>query len=513
MKKRKKIKLIINICLIVLCVACVGTFIYAYPRLKKITSGLGKIDRDDPAVEKTEGEKDTGFWNIALFGLDSRGNNLTDNNTAEYGDKRSDCIMIISINRETNDIKLLSLYRDTYLRMRTKDYYETEEYTYSKATHAYSYGSANLLPGNDNSDAGPTFAISMIEDNLDIEIDNFVSVNFGIVADVINALGGVTIDVTDAEAADINQYIDEINSITGSNSGHILEAGTYLMDGTQATAYGRVRHTVGNDFRRTERQRTVMLLAAKKAQEADLDTLLDLVDIIAPQVRTDLSDKEILSLVNKVRSFNLDDENGQRGFPFELTMDTQNVYPDNLKANVTALHEYLYGIKDYEPSQTVREISAHIDEKLGISRDDEDSSIDPYTQPTYTDEVSSFDEDEDDDSYYNESDSSYESDSSTDYSSDEEESSGDWSGGTSNDYSEPSEDTGSSEDYSGGGSGDSSGSDSGDYSSEGSGDSSGSDSGDSSGSESGDYGSDSGDSSGSEGSSDSEGVSAYSETE
>lgn len=269
-------KLIINISLIVLCVICVGVFIFAYPRLKRAMDALNEIDRDTTASDNGEdtGEQDTGFWNIALFGLDSRNDNLTSNDTADYGDKRSDCIMIISINRETGDVKLLSVYRDTYLQMRKRNFYETEEYTYSKATHAYSYGSANHLPGNDDTDAGPTFSIDMLERNLDIEIDNFVSVNFGIVADVINALGGVTIDVTEAEAKDINQYIDEINEITGSKSGYILEAGTYLMDGTQATAYGRVRHTTGDDFRRTERQRTVMLLAAKKPRKLTLTPCL-----------------------------------------------------------------------------------------------------------------------------------------------------------------------------------------------------------------------------------------------
>ena len=191
---KRKLKLGINIALIVLCVVCVGVFAYAYPRLSRLRSALKNIDKDTPktADGDTKEEQDTGFWNIVLFGLDSRNaDSLTNMNTSDYGDKRSDCIMLISINRGTGEVKLLSVYRDTYMQMRKKNYYESGDYIYDKATHAYFYGSANKVPGDESKDAGPYFSIDMLERNLDIEIDNFVAVNFGIVANVIDALGGV----------------------------------------------------------------------------------------------------------------------------------------------------------------------------------------------------------------------------------------------------------------------------------------------------------------------------------
>ena len=426
---KRKLKLGINIALILLCLVCVGIFAYAYPRISRIKNAISKMEQDDIAStseEPVDGEQDTGFWNIAFFGLDSRdADSLTTMNTSDYGDKRSDCIMIISINRGTGDVKLLSVYRDTYMQMRRKNYYESGEYIYDKATHAYFYGSANKVPGDESKDAGPYFSIDMLERNLDIEIDNFVSVNFGIVANVIDTLGGVELELTQAECKDINQYIDEINRITGSNSEHIVEPGVYQLDGVQATAYGRVRHTLGDDYKRAERQRTVMMLAAKKAQAANLDTLVSLVELVAPQLRTDLTTKQMLSLVNSVRKYNLDEENGQSGFPFNKKDDPSYVDPDDMAANVIALHQYLYGDTDYTPSDLVYEISNHIDEELGIYREGNDSDIDPYQREDYSSGSDDNYVDEDDGSSYSHPDYDYDESGSGDDGSGSYDNSGD----------------------------------------------------------------------------------------
>jgi len=440
---KRKLKLGINIALVVLCVACVGIFAWGYPRLTRLKAALDVIDtktnstdtEDEEAIE----EEDTGYWNIVLFGLDSRKEeSLTDMDTSNYGDKRSDCIIIISINRETGDIKLLSVYRDTYLQMRAKDYYDSGDYIYDKATHAYFYGSANLVPGDETIDAGPYFSIDMLERNLDIEIDNFVAVNFSIVADVIDALGGVEIELTQSECNDINQYIDEINSIKGTSSEHITEAGTYLLDGVQATAYGRVRHTTGDDYKRTERQRTVLFLAAAKAQEADIDTLIDLVELIAPEVRTDLTAKQMLSLVNSVKSYNLDDEEGSAGFPFNVTDDSSYVYADDLAENVKELHEYLYGDTEYEVPESVQEISDYITNKLGgntssYSSDYYNSSDDDSDDSDSSSSGSSYDYSDSSDSSDSYS-GSYSSSESDYYDSGSDSSSSDYSDSTGTDY-------------------------------------------------------------------------------
>ncbi len=458
MKRKKKIRMVINIILIVLCILIVCGAVYAIPRLTRIVNTFNRIERDTKVSETGETpapEQDTGYWNIMIFGLDSRDNTtLNTMNVGDYGDKRSDCMILVSINRETHAVKLMSLYRDTFLYMRKRNYYDTEGHTFSKATHAYFYGSANLLPNDSSRDAGPTFAIDMIQNNLDIEIDNFVSVNFDIVSDVIEALGGVDMEITEAEVKYINQYIDEINSIKGSLSNHILTPGMHHLDGVQATAYGRIRHTTGNDFRRTERQREVLMLTAQKAQTAGLGTLMDLFEVVAPEVRTDLTNDEILSLIQQVKSFNLSEEN-QTGFPFDIYTDTEYVYPNNLEKNVIQLHEYLYGEQNYEVSDLCHRISEAIREGDGnaIWYMDEDSDNDEEPEETESSSSGSSNYSDDDYQYYSDSssddysydtDTDYNDDGGSDYNSDNTDS-GDYDEndyGNDDTYETPSDDTG-----------------------------------------------------------------------
>ena len=367
MSKRQRTKFIINSILVFLCIICIGVFVYAYPKITRLKNAYEQITIDkvnDPDREDIQNRE--GFWNILIMGLDSRDDDsVTDMSTSNYGDKRSDCMILVSLNRKTGEVKLLSLYRDTVLQMRNIDFYDTGDYVYSKATHAYSYGSANTLPNDENVDAGPYFTINMVERNLDIQIDNFVSIDFGVVAQVIDALGGVTLTLDDAEVADINQYINEINEITGASSSFIYTPGTYDMDGVQATAYGRVRHTAGDDYKRTFRQRTVLMLTAQKAREASIDTLIKIVELVAPELRTDLTNDEIESLITDyATSFILDEEEGSAGFPFNKATRSGDsyVYPvDTLEENVIQLHEYLYGDTDYSVPPRVVEISEYIE--------------------------------------------------------------------------------------------------------------------------------------------------------
>lgn len=364
MSKRQKIRFSINCVLIFLCILCIGVFVYAYPRLKRVSESVGMIKTEkveDPDRVVTD---DDGYWTILILGLDSRdADGVNDMSTTNFGDKRSDCMILVSLDRETKEVKLVSVYRDTVLQMRDIDFFESGNYCYSKATHAYSWGSANTLPSNDEVDAGPYYTMDMLERNLDIQIDNFVTVNFGVVADVINALGGVTLEIAADEAAVINPYIQEINEITGSNSEYIYSAGTYTLDGTQATAFGRIRYTAGDDYKRTERQREVLMLAAQKAKTAGIDPLIDVLSVVAPSIRTDLTMDEMNELITKYAiSFELDPENGQKGFPFEKATKSGDsyVYPVDLDSNVIELHKYLYGDENYTVPVGVQNISDYI---------------------------------------------------------------------------------------------------------------------------------------------------------
>lgn len=272
-----------------------------------------------------------GYRNIAFFGVDSRDGSLE-------GNTRSDSIIIVSINQETKDVRLVSVYRDTCLKV--------PGYGLTKATHAYAYGGAEL-------------AMSMLNTNLDLDITEFATVDFGVLAQIIDALGGIELDVSEAEFSLINALIDEQNKVTGSDSPHLDSAGYQHLNGTQATAYARIRK-IDSDFKRAERQRIVLSKIFEKAKTADIGTLLNIIDTVLPEVYTNLTSTELISLAKDIFSYNIAD---QSGFPFEKTTGSLNsdglsyVFAEGLEQNVRELHAYLFANENYTPSTTVVEIS------------------------------------------------------------------------------------------------------------------------------------------------------------
>ena len=229
-RRRKRAALLIaeTLILAVLCVIAYGLF------------KLDKMDINILNEEKLEAYRDTGpYTNIALFGLDSRNGELD-------GGVQSDCIMIASINNETNEVKIVSVYRDTLLQQ--------ADGTYEKANSAYNEG-------------GPEAAISLLNRNFDLDIKNYISVNFSALVDVIDALGGIEMDMTAEEAFYSNGYAFETAQVVGKEMIKIPEeAGTQLLDGVHAVGYARIRYTEGMDFKRTERQRVVLQKVAEKAK-------------------------------------------------------------------------------------------------------------------------------------------------------------------------------------------------------------------------------------------------------
>jgi LCP family protein required for cell wall assembly len=298
-----------------------------------------------------------GYRNIALFGVDSRDGELEKNT-------RTDTIMIASINLDTNEVRLCSVMRDTWLNLSTD--------TYSKANAAYAKG-------------GPQQAISMLNMNLDLNITDFVTVGFDGLIDAIDAVGGVEIDVKEAEIVHINSYQ---KSILGKTDGTlnaagepnyvateyvdytpVTKAGTQTLNGLQATAYCRVRY-VGDDFERTSRQRTVLTKLAKKAMTLNITTLNNIADAVFPQVYTSLSKSDILSLLAGIASYSIGDNSN---FPFDGYVQTGRigsasvVVPVDLTKNVSLLHEFLFDEVDYEPTETVKKCSQKIVSDSGMS--------------------------------------------------------------------------------------------------------------------------------------------------
>lgn len=311
-------------------------------------TGITKYEIDDvegnsEVIDKwTTDENMQKYTNIALFGVDSRNGKLSTGT-------RTDTIMILSVNNNTGEARLVSVYRDTYLNLGND--------TYNKCNAAYAKG-------------GPEQAISMLNMNLDLYITDFVTIGFDGLMEVIDALGGVEIDIKENEIKHLNNYqasmyaTEENPTKITTDYVAITESGVQTLSGYQAVAYCRIR-AVGNDFGRTERQRTVLQAVLDKAQNASVSELNKIAEEVFPLIATSLDLEEIISLIANVSSYEIV---GSCGFPFDSNITTGKigskgscVIPMDLTTNVELLHEYLYPEVEYSPSPEVLQYSQQIE--------------------------------------------------------------------------------------------------------------------------------------------------------
>lgn len=349
-KRRRRIGILVAE-VIILSVLCV----FAYATVK-----MDKLDFNFLDEDKLEVYKDTGpYTNIALFGLDAR-----EGESIESG-VRSDSMMIASINNETNEVKVVSIFRDTLLKQ--------QDGTFDKANAAYSYG-------------GPQEAIALLNRNLDLDIKNYMSVDFKALSDVIDALGGMELELTAEEVVHMNNYCVETSEVTGKDYERIEPEveGTYHLNGVQATSYARIRATAGGDYKRAERQRLVIEKIVEKAQKANLKTLDKIIDVVFPQVSTSFSSKDLIGIAANALSYQLGET---QGFPYSIAdtdvvdgYEGSYVVPSDFDGDVKKLHEFLFNEKDYQVSDTVKEISHEIDVMSGAIVED------GYTDEYGTDE-------------------------------------------------------------------------------------------------------------------------------
>lgn len=330
-----KIVLVLVIILAVLLATAYWFITNKLGKMQKVDLNEGELGISDQASDSL-----SGYRNIAIFGVDSRSD--------DYGiGNRSDCIIIASINNKTGEIKLISVYRDTYVNI--------EGHGLDKITHAYSYGEAPL-------------AIKTLNENLDLNIKEFVTVNFDSVSDAVDQLGGVKLSVTSEEVKYINGYIDETSKVTGKTSEHITQAGTYNLDGVQAVAYSRIRYTAGGDYKRTERMRTVMEAMLAKLKTKSLTQINSFADVILPKVYTNISSGDVISLVPNIAKYNIVES---IGWPYETkgkTMDRWYGIPVTLESNVVQLHKEAFGDTDYVVSDKVKSTSTSIINKTGYTK-------------------------------------------------------------------------------------------------------------------------------------------------
>ena len=293
-----------------------------------------------------------GYTNIALFGLDNR-------SQGKYERGLSDVIMIASINNKTKEVRLVSVYRDTYLSVGGGKY--------GKANTAYSRGGAKQ-------------AVQMLNANLDLNIKEYVCVDWAAVTEAVDALGGVEIDITKEEVSQINKYIWEVDAMVGTKSPTLKNPGKQVLTGTQATTYARIRKTAGSDFKRTSRQRIVLEAMLNKAKQADIKTLLGICDVVFDDIATSLTLTEIATLVKDVQKYEI---GTTTGFPFEmrgaqLADAGDAIVPIGLEDDVLQLHQYLFGAEEYTPSKTVQAISQAITQRTGVKEGDASVNVDSF---------------------------------------------------------------------------------------------------------------------------------------
>lgn len=327
-------------------------FLYTVLKTEKVDKI--KIDEESIVMDMNENvetnENMKGYRNIALFGVDSREGALGKGT-------RSDTIIIASINQDNGDVKLLSVFRDTYLNLGND--------SYNKCNAAYAKG-------------GPEQAITMLNRNLDMNITDYITVGFDGLIEVIDALGGVEINVTEAEISHLNNYqISMVGKTTdgknftaeaGKDYTPVTSAGLQTLNGLQATAYCRIRY-IGNDFQRAQRQRDVITAISEKAKKANISKLNDVVNGVMDNVSTSLDVSEILGVLKDIGNYSVV---ANDGFPFEKYRATGTVgskgscvIPQDLKKNVEELHAFLFNENDYQVSSEVEEYSKKVASDTG----------------------------------------------------------------------------------------------------------------------------------------------------
>lgn len=340
-KKKRKIWFILLEIAVLIGILCFAGYSYIGSRLdlmQRLPWNPDEIKNVEISEEKQE--QMSGYWTIAVFGVDSRNLSVGKGNN-------SDVNILCNIDQGTGEIRLVSVYRDSYLNISDKN-------TYNKINAAYMQG-------------GPEQVVKALNRNLDIDIDDYATFNWKAVADAINILGGIDVEITKSEFYYINAFISETVKATGVASTQLKSAGMNHLDGVQAVAYGRLR-LMDTDYARTERQRKVISLAFEKMKKADWATINNIVQTVFPQVATSIEINDLLKIGRNITRYHLTETTG---FPSELREKKMGrkgacVIPQTLESNVIELHHFLFGDEEYTPTETVRTISQKIVSDTGV---------------------------------------------------------------------------------------------------------------------------------------------------
>lgn len=344
-KKARRTRIITMVIVELLTLVCIFGFgfVYRYMHMTAdVAFDVSKVRNDN--IDISQKQKMSGYWTVAVFGVDSRNGDVGKGANA-------DVQIIANVNMGTGDITLTSVYRDTYLNLGKGD-------RYSKSNAAYAEG-------------GPEQAVAMLNKNLDLDIENYVTFNWKAVADVIDLLGGVDIDVSKAAFYYMNAYIHETclkSGISAQNPAamYIKKAGPQHLNGVQAVAYARLRY-MDSDFERTKRQREVISQCLDLAKKTDLATLTKIIDTVLPQVAFNIDTADIIELAKGISRYNIRES---VGFPKDLKDQMMGkkgacVIPATLESNVVWLHSILFADENYTVSDAVKRYSQKISDDSG----------------------------------------------------------------------------------------------------------------------------------------------------
>ncbi len=333
-----KIALIV---LLILVIGVGGVIAAGLSVVKNTLDNVGRVELD-PDMIGINPQVDSelrNYRNIALIGIDAR-------DMSNDEGVRSDAIIVASINKKTGEIKMFSVYRDTMLNL-------GDDVGLDKVTHSYYYG-------------GPTKVLYALNKNLDLNVKEVVIVNWKSVADTVDALGGLDIEIQESEINEMNKYIqDTYDNIGGSNK-KIESAGMQTLNGNQAVTYARIRKdAITGDFRRNERMKIVVKAAFEKAKTMKLSALREITNDILPDIKTNMSSADMMGMLMDITSYDMTDS---VGWPYDHNDWNEGAYyniPVTLASNVSKLHEEFFAQEGYEPTQDVQGISEDISWRTG----------------------------------------------------------------------------------------------------------------------------------------------------
>jgi len=332
------------ICIILALLVALTACAFFY--FNSMLSNLDKVQTSKSDFGINDGVS-TDLWkytDIAVMGSDAR-------KGESYDDSRTDAIIIMRINKLSGEVRLISIMRDSYMRMA----YSDGSTTYSKITHANVYG-------------GGVNTCKAINQALDLNITQFMIFNWKAVADTVDSLGGIELNIRRSELSDLARYGNETANNVGGTYHAITKTGKQTLDGVQVATYCRIRKTSGGDNGRARRYKATLSAIIKKAKSGGPDVINKVADKALPEIRTNISNWSLFTYVLQAGRYNI---TRNIAYPHKyyggiLSDGLWYAVPRTLESNAVWLHKKAFDQTDYQPSSTCIEISNEIINRTGI---------------------------------------------------------------------------------------------------------------------------------------------------